>query len=65
MKNEFKIYAIYDTVGDVLRGDLTSKHKKYWESEKAAQNVIYKCRRYSPGRLKIVEIDCKVNENEI
>lgn len=63
MKNEFKLYAIYDTVGDVFRSDLTSKHKKYWEIKKAAQNVVDKCTWYSPDRLKIVEVDCKVNMN--
>lgn len=62
MKNEFKIYAIYDTVGDVLRGDLTSKHKKYWDVKKAAQQIIDNNKNYSPGRLKVVEIECKVNK---
>lgn len=63
MKNEFKIYAVYDTVGDVLRGDITSKHKKYWESEKAANKALQEYLRshgHSPDRFKIVEVDCKV-----
>jgi hypothetical protein len=65
MKNEFKLYAVYDTVGDVLRGDLTSKHKKYWESEKAANNALQGFLRshgFDPDRFKIVEVDCKVNK---
>lgn len=65
MKNEFKLYAVYDTVGDVLRGDLTSKHKKYWESEKAANNALQKFLRshgFDPDRFKIVEVDCEVNK---
>lgn len=65
MMNEFKLYAVYDTVGDVLRGDLTSKHKKYWESEKAANNALQEFLRshgFDPDRFKIVEVDCEVNK---
>lgn len=65
MKNEFKLYAVYDMVGDVLRGDLTSKHKKYWESEKAANNALQEFLRshgFDPDRFKIVEVDCEVNK---
>lgn len=65
MKNEFKLYAVYDTVENILRGDLTSKHKKYWETEKAANKTLQeflRFRGFEPDRFKIVEVDCKVNK---
>ena len=65
MKDNFKLYAVYDIHGDVLRGDLTSKHKKYWETKKTAMNAIRKyCRfnRYDISRFKVVEINCSIGD---
>lgn len=39
MKDNFKLYAVYDIHGDILRHDIT-RNKKYWETKKAAMKAI-------------------------
>lgn len=65
MKDNFKLYAVYDIHGDVLRSDLTSRHKKYWEQKQRAMEAIqaycsYLCCDIS--RFKVVEINCSIGD---
>ena len=65
--DNFKIYAIYDTVGDVLRSDLTARARKYYDRKKFVQDAIdyYIARtHFDPDRFKVVEINCSVGDTE-
>lgn len=61
IKDEFFIYGIYDTKQNKFRSDLTSRHKKWYESEKRARNALDDD-RFSIGDLKIVKVECKIVE---
>ena len=57
MKDNFKLYAVYDIERDTFRYDLTSKSRKFWESKEAALKIA---RRWMPERFKVVEINCSI-----
>ena len=64
MKDNFKLYAVYDIHGDVLRHDIT-RNKKYWETKKAAMKAVqnycdFFC--YDISRFKVVEINCSLGD---
>ena len=59
MKDNFKLYAIYDIERDTLRYDLTSKSRKFWESKEAALKIA---KRRIPERFKVVEINCSIED---
>ncbi len=60
-KDTFYIYGIYDTEQNKFRSDLTSKHKKWYDSEKRAQNTLDDY-RFSTEDFKIVKVECKIVE---
>lgn len=62
-KETFYIYGIYDTEQNKFRSDLTSKHKKWYGSEKRAQKTLDDY-RFSTRDLKIVKVKCKIVDDE-
>ena len=65
--DNFKIYAIYDTVGNVFRSDLTARERKYYDRKSFAQKALDRYLRripFDPDRFKIVEINCSVGDTE-
>ena len=65
--DNFKIYAIYDTVGNVFRSDLTSRRTRYYNRRAYAQLALddyLKRTHFDPDRFKVVEINCSVGDTE-
>lgn len=64
-KDEFFIYAIYDIREDKIVSDLTSRHKKWYDSERNARRTLegsWQSRSHL-GDYKIVKFKCeKVEE---
>ena len=67
MKADFKVYAIYDSVSDTLRSDLTSRERKYYDRRVFAEKALNRYLRrfpFDPNRFTIVEINCMIGETE-
>lgn len=65
--DNFKIYAIYDKVGNVFRSDLTSRGRKYYNRRSYAQKVLDDYLRrthFDPDRFEVKEINCTVGDTE-
>ena len=65
MKDNFKLYAVYDIERGTLRYDLTSKSRKFWESKKAAMKAVQNYCDYfccDISRFKIVEVNCSIGD---
>lgn len=57
----FFIYAVRDKTTGKLVTNLRSKFKKYWDTEKSAQNAINSAKRYYDiSRFEVVKL--KVEE---
>ena len=59
--DNFNVYAIYDTVGNVFRSDLTARERKYYDRKSFAEKALDKYLKrtgFDPDRFKVVEINC-------
>ena len=65
--DNFNVYAIYDTVGNVFRSDLTARERKYYDRKSFAEKALDKYLKrtgFDPDRFKIVEINCCAETTE-